>query len=249
MSDNRRRYEKIAEQLAEEIRDERYRVGQRLPSERELAQRFKVSRPVVREAIIALELDGLVEVRYASGIHVVATEPKGGKAGVTDFGPFEVLEARRLIEAETCALAAQRIQPEQLEQLSSLINEMREENEHDVVRSEDADRRFHELIAEATDNSALLAGVKMLFDAKIRSPQYLLLSQKVRALGVKPRIDEHTRIFDALKRGDPNAARQAMRDHIGRVIDTLLSATEVEALERTKAEIDLKRRRYSIGAD
>jgi DNA-binding FadR family transcriptional regulator len=126
---------------------------------------------------------------------------------------------------------------------------MRNENEHDVVRSEDADRRFHELIAEATDNSALLASVRMLFDAKIRSPQYLLLSQKVRELGVKPRIDEHTRIFNALKRGDPDAARQAMRDHLGRVIDTLLRATEVDALERTKAEIDLKRRRYSIAGD
>src|SRR4051812_46257844 len=98
MRDSRRRYEKIAEELRADIASGTYAVGQRLPSERELAQRFKVSRPSVREATIALELDGLVEVRYGSGVYIVARLPKGGVAGITDFGPFELLEARRAIE-------------------------------------------------------------------------------------------------------------------------------------------------------
>ena len=243
--DTRRRYEKIAEELRAEIASGTYAVGQRLPSERDLAQRFKVSRPSVREATIALELDGLVEVRYGSGVHVIATVPKGGVAGITDFGPFELLEARRAIESEACALAAKRIGPEQLSELTSLISEMRDENEHNVAQSEDADRRFHELIAESTGNSALFAAVKTLWDARQRSPQYKLLSHKVRAMGVKPRIDEHTRVVDALKRGDSSGARTAMRDHLARVIDELLKATEVEALERASAEIAEKRRKYT----
>ncbi len=210
-----------------------------------MALRFKVSRPSVREATIALELDGLVEVRYGSGVHVIAMVPNGGVAGITDFGPFELLEARRAIEAETCALAAKRITPEQLSELTSLVGEMRDENEHNVAQSEDADRRFHELIAESTGNSALSAAVKTLWAARQRSPQYKLLSQKVRAMGVKPRIDEHTKVVDALKRGDSNGARMAMRDHLARVIDGLLKATEVDALERASAEIAEKRRKYT----
>lgn len=245
MSDSRRRYEKIAEEMRADIASGTYAVGQRLPSERDLALRFKVSRPSVREATIALELDGLVEVRYGSGVYVIATLPKGGVAGVTDFGPFELLEARRVIESETCALAAKRITPEQLSELTALVSEMREENEHNVALSEDADRRFHELIAESTGNSALSAAVATLWDARQRSPQYKLLSQKVRAMGVKPRIDEHTRVVDALKRGDANGARKAMQDHLTRVIDGLLKATESEAIERASAEIEEKRRKYT----
>lgn len=245
MGDSRRRYEKIAEELRAEIAGGAYAIGQRLPSERDLAQRFKVSRPSVREATIALELDGLVEVRYGSGVHVVATVPKGGVAGVTDFGPFELLEARRVIESEMCALAAKRITAEQLSELEALVVEMHEENEHNVAQSEDADRRFHELIAEATGNSALFAAVKTLWDARQRSPQYKLLSQKVRAKGVKPRIDEHTKIVDELRRGDANGARLAMRDHLTRVIDELFKATEAEAIERASAEIAEKRRKYT----
>jgi DNA-binding FadR family transcriptional regulator len=247
MSDSRRRYERIAEELRADIANGTYGVGQRLPSERDLAQRFKVSRPSVREATIALELDGLVEVRYGSGVHVIATTPNGGVAGVTDFGPFELLEARRAVEGETCALAAQRITADQLSELTALVAEMRDENEHNVAGSEDADRRFHELIAEATGNSALFAAVKTLWDARQRSPQYKLLSQKVRAMGVKPRIDEHTRVVAALKRKDANGARTAMRDHIARVIDGLLKATEAEAHERASAEIAEKRRKYTTG--
>jgi GntR family transcriptional repressor for pyruvate dehydrogenase complex len=64
-------------------------------------------------------------------------------------------------------------------------------------------------------------------------------------MGVKPRIDEHTKVVDALKRGDSNGARTAMRDHLARVIDGLLKATEVEALERASAEIAEKRRKYT----
>jgi DNA-binding FadR family transcriptional regulator len=243
--DTRRRYERIAEELRAEIARGVHAVGQRLPSERDLAQRFKVSRPSVREATIALELDGLVEVRYGSGVHVVATLPRGGVVGITDFGPFELLEARRVIESETCALAAKRITPEQLSELTSLVDEMKEENEHNVAQSEDADRRFHELIAESTGNSALSAAVKSLWDARQRSPQYKLLSRKVRAMGVKPRIDEHMKVLAALERGDASGARNAMRDHLARVIDGLLEATEAEAHEKASAEIAEKRRKYN----
>ena len=246
MGETERLYEQIARKLAGDIARGEFKIGQRLPSERELAQAFSVSRPTIREAIIALELDRLVDVRTGSGVYVLNNEPPGGKAGVTDVGPFELLEARRAIESEACALAAPRIDDAQLVKLGELVGEMRSENEHDVVQSEDADRRFHELIAVATQNSAMIAAVRMLWDARARSPQYRSLSTKVRASGVKPRIDEHTAILKALRLRDPDAARAAMRDHINRVIDTLLKATEVQELERARAQLAEQRKRYSV---
>jgi len=244
-ADGGRLYEGIARKLAAGIASGEFKIGQRLPSERELAQTFSVSRPTIREAIIALELDRLVDVRIGSGVYVANKAPPGGKAGVTDIGPFELLEARRGIESEACALAAMRIDDAQLAKLAELVGEMRSENEHDVVQSEDADRRFHELIASATQNSAMIAAVQMLWDARARSPQYRSLTTKVRASGVKPRVDEHTRILEVLHRRDPEAARIAMRDHINRVIDELLQATEVQELERARAQLAAQRKRYS----
>lgn len=247
MPETQRLYERIARKLASDIANGEYRIGQRLPSERELAQQFDVSRPTIREAIIALELDDLVEVRTGSGVYVINAEPPGGVAGVTDIGPFELLEARRAIEGEVCAMAALRIEAAQLAQLGQLLAEMRDENEHDVVKSEDADRRFHELIARATQNSAMIAAVQTLWDARTRSPQNRSVSAKVRASGIKPRIDEHTAILKALKRHDAEAARAAMRDHLSRVMDATLRATEIQEVERARAQIAEQRKRFALG--
>jgi DNA-binding FadR family transcriptional regulator len=245
MPEARRLYEQIAQRLAEAISAGKYEVGQRLPSERELAQSFGVSRPTVREAIISLELDGLVDVRLGSGVYVTHREPPTG-VGIKDIGPFELLEARRAIEGESCALAALRMDEAQLARLSELIAEMRTENQHDdVVMSEDADRRFHELIAESTQNSGMVLAVQMLWEARMRSPQNRSMSRKVRARGVKPRIDEHTAIVRALKRRDPDAARAAMREHLSRVMEEQLEVTEVEQLEQARAQAAEKRRRYT----
>lgn len=244
-ANTKRLYERIAQKLASGIARGEYKVGQRLPSERELAQSFSVSRPTIREAIIALELDRLVEVRVGSGVYVLNAAPRGGKAGATDIGPFELLEARRAVEGEACALAATRIEDAQLEELEELLDEMRTENEHDVMLSEDTDRRFHEVIATATQNSGIIAAVKMLWDARTRPSQSRSLSTKVRANGVKLRIDEHTAILEALRQRDPEAARAAMREHLTRVIEALLKATEVQELERARQQIAEQRKRYA----
>lgn len=246
MIEPRRLYEQIARKLSKAIAAGEYKVGQRLPSERELAQTFEVSRPTVREAIIALELDELVEVRLGSGVYVTNREPPSGHEGAKDIGPFELLEARHAIEGEACALAALRIEAAQLAQLSELVAEMRDDNRHnEILMSEEADRRFHELIATATQNSGIIAAVQMLWDARARSPQSHSMDDKSRAGGLKPPVDEHAAIVRALKRGDPDAARAAMHQHISRVIDDMLEVTEVKEIERARAVAAEKRRRYS----
>jgi DNA-binding FadR family transcriptional regulator len=246
MAEARRLYEQISRKLAKAIADGKYEIGQRLPSERELAQTFQVSRPTVREAIIALELDGLVEVRLGSGVYVTSRLPPSGRESAKDIGPFELLEARRVIEGEACALAALRIDDSGLKQLSDLIVEMRDDNrQNEILMSEEADRRFHELIATSTQNSGLVAAVQMLWDARTRSPQSHSMDDKSRAGGSKPPVDEHAAILRALKRRDPEAARSAMHAHISRVIDDMLKITEVREMERARAVAAEKRRRYS----
>jgi DNA-binding FadR family transcriptional regulator len=246
MPESQRLYERIAQEIAEGIARGVYAIGQRLPSERDLAQTFRVSRPTVREAMIALELDGLVDVRTGSGVYVTHRSPPAGVTGKRDIGPFELLEARRAIEGEACAMAAARITAAQLTQLSELIAEMRNENDHDVQLSEAADRRFHELIAQASENTAMIAAVEMLWDARSRSPQHRSMDAKVRSLGIKPRVDEHATILEALGHRNPDAARAAMRAHLTQVLEATLQATETEKLEQTRAQITEQRKRYAL---
>ena len=236
-------YDRVAKGVAARIANGEFAIGERLPSERELALTYGVSRPTVREAVFALELDGLVEVRKGVGVFAVSKSPPGGEAAVADIGPFELLEARRAFEGEACAVAASRIRDTDVEDLENLLLEI--DYSGDVLAAEDADRRFHIRIAEITGNSAMHAVVEMLWEARDRSPQYRFLTDKAHEARVVPRDDEHAKILDALRARDPGGARAAMRSHIARVVDSLLKATEVHELEQAKARVDEQRRKFA----
>jgi DNA-binding FadR family transcriptional regulator len=242
-ADNSRLYDRVAKGVAVQIKSGKFAIGERLPSERELALAYGVSRPTVREAVFALELDGLVEVRKGVGVFAIAKSPRGGEAAVTDIGPFELLEARRAFEGEACAVAASRIRDNDVEDLENLVQEI--DYSGDVLAAEDADRRFHIRIAEITGNSAMHAVVQMLWEARDRSPQYRFLTDKAHEARVVPREDEHTQILDALRSRDPARAREAMRSHIANVVASLLDATEVHELEQAKARVDEQRRKFA----
>lgn len=210
----RRLYMEIANQIERLIRSGDIQAGERLPSERDLAASFKVSRPTIREAMIALEVAGLVEIRTGSGIY--ALQPGGvPDRGVRDEGPgpFEIFESRLLIEAETAALAARHISDEQLAELEATLREMEKESVEGSV-TERADQRFHCIIAEASENSALASMVAWLWEMRNRSEVSTLFHQRVSERGVHPDLDDHIRVFEAVRRRDPAGARKAMRQHI-----------------------------------
>ncbi len=240
-----RLYQALAEKIIRFIASGEFQPGDRLPAERELATMFQVSRPTVREAIIALEIEGLVEVRLGSGVYVLSKTPTI-KGVERDIGAFELTEARRLIEGEAAALAASNVTGEELTALEHLLSEMEQANASGAGEGETVDERFHAYLAGCTHNSAMQAAVEHLWTIRNRSPQCALTFEKSRIKGYKPVIEEHRRILDALQDHDPAAARQAMRDHLGRVLEYLLDSTESEAIEEAKARAAAQRDRFRI---
>src|ERR1700738_4305657 len=151
-----RLYQQIAATIERAIAAGHYQPGQRLASERDLAEELGVSRPTLRRAVIALEMRGLLESRQGSGVYVRrATVAASAPARDLDIGAFDQAEARRLFEGEVAALAATLITDEELAYLESLVVEMNNENAT-KEQSELADRQFHATIPRAPRNTAVV---------------------------------------------------------------------------------------------
>ena len=238
-----RLYKEIANQITQDLANGLYKVGARLPAERELSLHYKVSRPVVREAIIALEVQGLIDVKIGSGAYVKAL-PGDKDEPAFAVSAIELTEARLLIEGETAALAASQITDAEVAHLEDLVARIAEEN-LDPAGSVDADRAFHLAIAGATRNHALMEAVERLWELRETSPEAALLHEKARTANIKPVVDEHRAILDAIKSGQPAAARAAMRTHLSQVLESLLFATEEKAIAEAKRAMQAKRNRFS----
>jgi DNA-binding FadR family transcriptional regulator len=227
-----RLYQAVARQITELIVRDARGPDWRLPSERELAEELGVSRPVIREAIIALEMRGIVEVRGRSG--VIAKAPaETFSFGATDTGPgpFELLEARLAIESSAAALAAEKITPEGLTYLAECISRMEQETDVELL-NEKGDRDFHAFVAEATDNSLIISMVKGLWDMRDASPMWRKLHEHIHAPTVRPLwIGDHYAVLTALRLRNPDAAYKAMRKHIRNVISELMTAEEAGRFE------------------
>ena len=229
LPDTRKLYQQVASTIMGSIMSGKYKPGERLPSERDLAVAFKVSRPTIREAMIALEIRGLAETRHGSGIYVTDQPAAATNSADLDIGAFELTEARRLFEGEAAALAATQVSDEFIEELERIITEMEDENARGQ-QDWTADRRFHIAIARATRNTAIATVIENLLDMRHKSPLCVYMLERARRVGVQPRVSEHRRILVALRKHDPRAARNAMRDHLARVIEDVLAATGPDAL-------------------
>lgn len=216
-----RSYLNLAGQVMALIASGEFQPGERLPSERTLAEKFNVSRTSVREAIIALEVQGVVEVRVGSGIYVCAAAARP-KAVSFELpwrpGPIESLRARALIESEVAGLAASERKDGDLDRIFSALRLMREHMD-DKQANEAADRQFHLGIAEATGNDVLRHMVTALWDSGRSDPLWDKIEQHFHTPELRTASQEdHQRIFAALMARDGVAARAAMRAHLERVI-------------------------------
>ena len=213
----RRLYRQIADQIRGLIRSGEFSSGSRLPPERDLAKQLGVSRPSVREALIALEVEGLVEVRIGSGIYVrAANGVKHVDAAAENEappGPFELLRARYLIEAECAALAAKSARRPQVQAIEAALHEM--QREHDSGKQPIAsDRMFHVRIAEATGNGALVQVMKSLWEER-SSSLYRQLDHHYENPDLwEAAMAEHRAVLKAIAAHDADGARKAMQRHM-----------------------------------
>ncbi|MDP4089609.1 MAG: FadR/GntR family transcriptional regulator [Bacillota bacterium] len=209
-------YEQVVEQIKKMIGDGTLKRGDKLPTERDLAEQLQVSRPSVREALRALEVIGLIESRQGAGNYIRESfeesllEPLSMMFMLQESSPFEIIELREILELETVVLAAERITESELAVLRNLLEDMKEcENEE---RNVQLDRKFHYTIARASRNLLILNVVQVisqLIDSLIENARRKILSGESRA---KLTV-QHELIYKALSERDRDSAYEAIKDH------------------------------------
>lgn len=213
--ESRRLYQQIADQIRDLIESGRFEVGSRLPPERDLAQKLGVSRPSLREALIALDVEGRVEVRSGSGVYVsqAPVDNASKKTAALGESPSQLMEARSVIEGEVVVLACARVTEELLERLRELLKGM----ETELARRRtplDLDKQFHLTLAEMTGNAVLARLVGDLFDERHSPISAKIRSRFESARTWKAALKEHEAILSAIEARDPIAAQAAMRAHL-----------------------------------
>lgn len=237
------RYRLVADAIARKIVEGGFPAGEKLPPDRVLVEELGVSRATLREALIALEVKGLIETRFGAGAYVTSSPEDGAApedpapqrtsvAAVPVTGPFEALEARRLVEGELAALAAQTITPAQLDTLWGCLQALESaESGWDA----EADARFHDVIAQAAGNAILGHLAAQFWHDQSENPLWAAIQTAVADSNTRPQlVAEHEAIIEALTEGDPEAARAAMQAHLDNFARTLLA--QWDAPEAASAE-------------
>jgi DNA-binding FadR family transcriptional regulator len=209
-----RLYEQIAEQIEDFIRANRLGPGDRLPPERELAEQFGVSRPSIREAMIALETAGLIEVRTGDGTFVRRVVPRGMPLlswGHSDPGPgaLEQFQARKIVEPELAALAAPRITAEEIAVLRAAVEEGAQRFAQGLAADE-ADYTFHVRLAESSGNLILAGVVRHLWELRNHEMWRVLRARVVQPAHRILVVEDRKQIIAACEKRDAAAACAAM---------------------------------------
>lgn len=238
----KRLYHKVAREILEMINSGAYPPGTRLPGERELAERFGVSRVVVREAEISLEALGRLEIKVGSGVYV--KDPLSSKGlGLPNVSAFELTQTRLLFEAECAALAAANISDDQIAELEQTIDKMAQAPV-DSPEGDEADRDFHLLIAKATGNESNVFLLQTLWRMRDELEPVKRVYSAVCHEDSSYRVAEHSEVMEALRNRDSDGARKAMRGHFSRLLKALLDVSEQQAIEEAKRKSIENRQRF-----
>jgi DNA-binding FadR family transcriptional regulator len=238
-----RLFHAVADQIVRLIDQGTFPPGAKLPGERELAERFGVSRVTVREAEVALQATGRIVIKPGSGVYV-ADGAAAADGALPAVSAFELTEARSLFESEAAALAAPIISAEALQRLDVLVAAMASGG----PEADEADREFHLTIATATGNGAILHTLTTLWRMRNELPQVRSTHETVCDRDSSSRVAEHSAVLDALKARDPAAARQAMRAHFNRLIEAMLDAAEEKAMRELRQQASESRERFLMSA-
>jgi GntR family transcriptional repressor for pyruvate dehydrogenase complex len=217
--------EEIAARLLDLIRAEQLRPGDKLPPERELAAEMHVSRPVLREALRALSIMNVVEIRQGAGTYITALEPQQLVSHL-DFvfskdpvALSQVIETRRIVEVGNVRLAALRITPDEVADLEALLKRLRAAVD-DAERFAELDIAFHDAVCEAAGNFLLVQFMRIINTLGKVSRERTGAAAATRRRALK----DHEAILAALRTRDPAAAAAAMEAHLVHVEAALASA-------------------------
>lgn len=242
-----RLYHSVANRILELIDSGAFPSGSRLPAERELAETFNVSRVSIREAEIALQAQGRLEIKPGSGAYVRDGSGLMGR-GLPKAGPFELTEARALFESAAAGLAASMISDEALDQLEGYIQAMVAPDGTVDISHDEADRLFHLTIAQATNNPAIIYTIENMWRMRTEAAKLQAVYTQVCDTQADDREREHRAILNALRARDSSGARKAMRAHFTRMIHALLKASEEEAFREAKRQASESRSRFLLSA-
>jgi len=239
-----RLYHTVADQITKLIEDGAFPPGSRLPGERELAERFDVSRVTVREAEIALQALGRISIKTGSGVYVLDPDEKKDSE-LPNITAYELTEARLMFESEAAALAAREISDETLRDLEALVVTMSSNDPADAEASQQADRNFHLAIAKASGNSAVQYVVETLWKIRNEVPAIREVHAAICSVeDSEARHTEHADVLEALSNRDPSAARSAMRQHFRGLLESMINVTEEQELEELRKKATESRQRY-----
>lgn len=210
-----RLYRQVADQLRQMIDSGEYAVGARLPAERELAEQFGLSRPTIREALIALEVEGRIRIRVGSGIYVRAMAenvPPPAQA-TNDEGPFELLRAREFVEGAIAAEAALLASPDDIKTIDEVLDRMKS-SDHPSEATIGLDREFHTSVAGILGNAVLVRFIGEMFDQRLNPYFQRLSSYFENRQSWQSALEEHVAVRDAIAGRDPARAKAAMQEHL-----------------------------------
>jgi DNA-binding FadR family transcriptional regulator len=240
----KRLYHSVAERIKELISEGAYPPGSRLPGERELAEQFEVSRVTIREAEIALQALGYINIKTGSGVYVLDSA-KVKNQELPNASAFELTEARLAFESEAAALAARHISDETLEQLQVLLGKMSSSNADKEEALQQADREFHLTIAKASGNVAVHHVIETLWKMRMELPDVREVHAALCAIeDSAKRTEWHAEVLDALRKRDPSKARIAMQKHFRSLLEFMIDITEEQALEELRKKSKQSRERY-----
>jgi GntR family transcriptional repressor for pyruvate dehydrogenase complex len=220
----RRIHEEIVAQIREQLAEGQLKPGDQLPSERDLAEQFQVSRASVREAMRALEFMGLVKIKSGDGTYVASSvdcllSPLSSTILRQDL-LHDVFEARKLLEPEIAALAAKRAGPQEIEHLEAILTDQAQQ----IAAGEsgvEADTAFHSMLAQAARNTVFLRLNESIVDSLRESRE-----RSLRVPGRAPRsLEGHRAILKAIRSRNAAQAKRAMLVHLTAMEQNILRST------------------------
>jgi GntR family transcriptional regulator, transcriptional repressor for pyruvate dehydrogenase complex len=236
-------YEEIVAKVKEMVEKGRFKSGDQLPVERELAEVFRVSRSSVREALRALESQGFIESRQGDGTYIASqpveslVSPLASVISTEKDDQMDLFEMRRMIEPDLAYLAAERATEEEI----AMMEEVLALQEEQIARGEsgtDVDKNFHYIMSRAAKNKAIQRITDNVIDLLAESrEQYLQVEGRP-----QKSILRHREVLDAIRARDPERAEECMREHLVD-IETSLFGTSGRRRSKRGIVTNIKERR------